>query len=584
MKMRSFQVCQCGAPLQMNEAETPKPQGTEVLLKMLAAGVCHSDLHIWDGYYEIGGGKKLMLADRGIKLPLTMGHENVGEVVAVGPDAKGVKVGDVRLVNPWMGCGDLQGLPARRREPLPQAAERRRLLARRLCDAHAGAAAAPPVRHRRPDARAGRAARLLRRHRLQRAEEGRATLQRRAGRHHRRRRRRPDGRDARARRWARRTSSSSTSMPAKREAALKAGATKAVDGSAADAVAQIQAATGGGAWAVIDFVGSGATVKLAVDSIIKGGTVVVVGLFGGDVTVPTPYLPLRAMTLHGSYVGSQTDMAELLDLVKRTGMPPVPIRTRPLEEVNDDAERPARRQDRRPRGADAGGVASRMARRLHGRPLACVGERITRPHARRTQTGELHGRHRTARDAGADQGPLQGRSRRRDDHAARPRARSTTRTSPARSRPGARSRSPGLHPATGGSGLELCSGDMLLEALVACAGVTLKAVSTALDIPLKSGNVSAEGDLDFRGTLGVAKDAPVGFAQIRLTFDVDTDAPQEKLDQLLEAHRALLRGVSDHQERPAGRGEAAGRALAPHAGASERHVAGCTDARRAERP
>jgi uncharacterized OsmC-like protein len=92
----------------------------------------------------------------------------------------------------------------------------------------------------------------------------------------------------------------------------------------------------------------------------------------------------------------------------------------------------------------------------------------------------------------------------------------------------------GLHPATGGSGLELCSGDMLLEALVACAGVTLKAVSTALDIPLKSGVVSAEGDLDFRGTLGVAKDAPVGFAQIRLSFDVETTAPQDKLDQLLK--------------------------------------------------
>src|SRR5262249_28961894 len=92
----------------------------------------------------------------------------------------------------------------------------------------------------------------------------------------------------------------------------------------------------------------------------------------------------------------------------------------------------------------------------------------------------------------------------------------------------------GLHPATGGSGLELCSGDMLLEALVACAGVTLKAVATALEIPLKSGKVSAEGDLDFRGTLGVAKDAPVGFTQIRLCFDVETDAAQEKLDQLLK--------------------------------------------------
>jgi uncharacterized OsmC-like protein len=92
----------------------------------------------------------------------------------------------------------------------------------------------------------------------------------------------------------------------------------------------------------------------------------------------------------------------------------------------------------------------------------------------------------------------------------------------------------GLHPATGGSGLELCSGDMLLEALVACAGVTLKAVSTALDVPLRSAAVAAEGDLDFRGTLGVAKDAPVGFREIRLTFTVDTDAPQEKLDQVLK--------------------------------------------------
>jgi uncharacterized OsmC-like protein len=92
----------------------------------------------------------------------------------------------------------------------------------------------------------------------------------------------------------------------------------------------------------------------------------------------------------------------------------------------------------------------------------------------------------------------------------------------------------GLHPATGGSGLELCSGDMLLEALVACAGVTLRAVATALDIPLRAGTVSAEGDLDFRGTLGVAKDAPVGFAQIRLRFEVETNAPQDRLDQLLK--------------------------------------------------
>jgi uncharacterized OsmC-like protein len=90
----------------------------------------------------------------------------------------------------------------------------------------------------------------------------------------------------------------------------------------------------------------------------------------------------------------------------------------------------------------------------------------------------------------------------------------------------------GLHPATGGDGVSACSGDMLLEALVACAGVTLKAVATALSIPIRGGSVRAEGDLDFRGTLGVDKQAPVGFRDIRLSFDLDTDADGEQLDTL----------------------------------------------------
>ena len=122
----------------------------------------------------------------------------------------------------------------------------------------------------------------------------------------------------------------------------------------------------------------------------------------------------------------------------------------------------------------------------------------------------------------------------------------------------------GLHPATGGSGLELCSGDMLLEALVACAGVTLKSVATAIEVPLKTGNVTAEGDLDFRGTLGVDKEAPVGFAEIRLRFDVDTDGAAGQARSAAEAHRALLRGLPDHQERPEGFGD-------DEAGVSSRH-------------
>jgi uncharacterized OsmC-like protein len=91
----------------------------------------------------------------------------------------------------------------------------------------------------------------------------------------------------------------------------------------------------------------------------------------------------------------------------------------------------------------------------------------------------------------------------------------------------------GLHPATGGDGLSACSGDMLLEALVACAGVTLNAVATAIGVVVRSGTVRAEGDLDFRGTLGVAKETPVGFQRIRLDFDLDTDASEEQLSTLL---------------------------------------------------
>src|SRR5689334_23491170 len=109
----------------------------------------------------------------------------------------------------------------------------------------------------------------------------------------------------------------------------------------------------------------------------------------------------------------------------------------------------------------------------------------------------------------------------------------------------------GLHPATGGSGLELCSGDMLLEALVACAGVTLKAVATALEFKLGNATVEAEGDLDFRGTLGVARDAPVGFREIRLKFGLDTDEPQERIDSLMkltERYCVLCQTISQKPE------------------------------------
>lgn len=109
----------------------------------------------------------------------------------------------------------------------------------------------------------------------------------------------------------------------------------------------------------------------------------------------------------------------------------------------------------------------------------------------------------------------------------------------------------GLHPATGGTGELACSGDMLLEALVACAGVTLKAVATAIGVPIRRGNIRAEGDLDFRGTLGVAKDAPVGFSDIRLIFDLDADASPEQVETLVKLTKRYCVIYQTLQQSPA---------------------------------
>ncbi len=122
--------------------------------------------------------------------------------------------------------------------------------------------------------------------------------------------------------------------PGKREAALKAGAKTVIDGAAPDAAAQIIAATNGGAWAVIDLVGSSTTARLGIDSLIKGGKLIIVGLYGGDITVSLPPFPMRAITVQGSYTGSLNEIGELIELVKKTGLPPVPVATRPLDDVN----------------------------------------------------------------------------------------------------------------------------------------------------------------------------------------------------------------------------------------------------------
>jgi D-arabinose 1-dehydrogenase-like Zn-dependent alcohol dehydrogenase len=316
----------------MVERATPAPTGTQVLLKVIAAGVCHSDIHIWDGFYELGQGKKLDLLQRGIKLPLTMGHENVGEVVAVGPKAKGVKLGARMLAHPWIGCGEC----AICKTGEEQLCKTPRNLGVFSDGGYSDFVMLPHPRYlfdigdldparAAPLACSGittygalkKAGAIIKDEPLVIIGAGGLGLM---------------------------CLALNTMMghkpaivvdidPVKREAAMKAGALAVVDGGAADAPQQIIKLTNGGAWAVIDYVGASKTVQLGVDSITKGGSVIIVGLFGGDITVSTPFFPLRAMAIRGSYVGSLPEMKELLDLVRAKGLPPVPLKTRRLDEV-----------------------------------------------------------------------------------------------------------------------------------------------------------------------------------------------------------------------------------------------------------
>lgn len=331
--MYSFRVCQCGEPLQRVEDPTPRPAGTEVLLRVKAAGVCHTDLHLWDGYYDLGGGRKLYMSERGVTLPLTMGHENVGEVVAVGPDARDIAVGQTVLVYPWVGCGRClicergeENLCLKPRSlgvfthggyadhmvvPHPRylfdigaiAPERAAPFACSGITAFSALKKVADVIKTQPVVMIGAGGVGLTCLAIHKALGGNAAV----------------FVDVDDRKCA---------------AALAAGAAAAINARSPDATRLLSEATGGATWAAIDFVGSSATVEFAARSLIKGGKLVVVGLYGGDITLPTLHFPMRAITIQGSYVGSLSDTRELLAIAKRGDLPSVPIATRPLTEVN----------------------------------------------------------------------------------------------------------------------------------------------------------------------------------------------------------------------------------------------------------
>jgi alcohol dehydrogenase, propanol-preferring len=338
--MKSFQVADFNAPLKEVDHPTPQPSGTQVLIKVKAAGVCHSDLHIWEGGYELGHGRKpLSLKDRGVSLPRTMGHETAGEIVAFGPDVSesdkhGLKLGSVALAYPWLGCGKC---------PTCLAGEENMCAVRPYalgvyCDG--GYADHMTVPHPKylidlkgldpvtaaPYACSG----VTTYSALRKVEKDFDTPIVIFG---------AGGLGLMALSLLKAMGGKGAIVvdidAKKREAAETAGALATVDGKAPDALQQLQQKAGGPIRAVIDLVGNAQTTQLGFDCLTKGGKLVIVGLFGGGAPWALPLIPIKAVTIQGSYVGNLRETEELLDLVRSKKVPPIPVTPMPLAKANE---------------------------------------------------------------------------------------------------------------------------------------------------------------------------------------------------------------------------------------------------------
>ncbi len=335
--MKSFQIFDFGGPLKESDLPDPKPSGHEVVVAVKAAGVCHSDLHIWEGSYDLGGGKRLRLAERGISLPLTLGHETAGEIISVGPEVKDRKVGEMVLVYPWIGCGVCRVC----KTGFENLCMKPRCLGVHCDGGYSDQIVAPhskyliPLDGLDPVAVAPYACSGVTTYsalkKLGSVIKDEPVLIVGAG-----------GLGLMCLTLLKAMGGKGAvvvDIDAKRRAAaLEVGALAAIDGGAPDALAQVQAAIGGPGWAAIDLVGSPQTSGLAFDSLAKGGHMIMVGLFGGSAPWSLPLIPMKATTIEGSYTGNLAETRELLDLV-RSGTPPrIPIQTRPLEMATEALE------------------------------------------------------------------------------------------------------------------------------------------------------------------------------------------------------------------------------------------------------
>ena len=331
--MISYDIIEHGRPLQKVIKEAPKPTGTEVLVRITRSGVCHSDLHIWDGYFELGGGKRFYVKDRGCVPPFTLGHEPFGVVEALGPRAKGARIGQKRIVFPWIGCGkcamckdekDNMCTAMRTIGVVRPGAYSSHLIVphpKYLVDAsgvdesfaatlacsgvtaYSAACKLPALTPRDAVAVIGCGG------------VGLATI-------------------AVLRARGVRNIIACDVDEAKLATAKKFGAKLTLDSRAPDAVQKLQALAKGNLAGVIDLVGMPATAALGLGALRKGGRFVLCGLFGGELVLPLPSIPLRALSIAGSYVGNLQELKEVVALAKKKKLKPIPFATRPASDVN----------------------------------------------------------------------------------------------------------------------------------------------------------------------------------------------------------------------------------------------------------
>jgi D-arabinose 1-dehydrogenase-like Zn-dependent alcohol dehydrogenase len=327
--MLSQSIVAFGSPLQEVEAPTPVPKASEVLLKVMHCGVCHSDVHFQDGFVDLGAGNRLEFTK--LKLPHTLGHEIEGEVVAHGPEARRVRIGDRRAIYPWIGCGECsackrgeENLCADARQlgcssgvgggfathvlvPHPKylldyGAASPSLAATYMCSGLTAFSAIRKVGTPVPGDQIvvlGCGGLGMMAIEFAKSLFGQAPIA-------------ADIDDGRL------------------DAAQGAGAAALYNTGKPDAAKRLKADTGGGAFAVVDFVGSEESFNFASNAVRRGGRIIMVGLFGGAMSMPLPMFPLRSLTVTGSFVGTLAEAEEMMALVRARQIEPIPVATRPL--------------------------------------------------------------------------------------------------------------------------------------------------------------------------------------------------------------------------------------------------------------